>query len=226
MGTPGDFPGVEAIGGPCCLPTTLSFLPQALRIWRNGSTRDVSLAMYLMMFAGQVMWLTYGVVIGSASLIFSNVSALLLVGSVLVLQAARPDGRQSGPARRALAAKRCIVAGFGWATFAVEISKDRQAVVLSKGEQFAAAPKGNPGCWACRSAHCRRQRSHRSARRQVPRMVARCGMKRPVQVIGDHDPGKAAVCQRPGRSVFEIGSQDLDLPVPRRHALSQGRQAL
>ena len=85
MGTPGDF-WVEVIGVFAACLTTLSFLPQALRIWRNGSARDVSLAMYLMMFAGQVMWLTYGVVIGSGSLIFSNVSALLLVGSVLVLK--------------------------------------------------------------------------------------------------------------------------------------------
>lgn len=85
MGTPGDF-WVEAIGVFAACLTTLSFLPQALRIWRNGSARDVSLVMYLMMFAGQVMWLTYGVVIGSGSLIFSNVSALLLVGSVLVLK--------------------------------------------------------------------------------------------------------------------------------------------
>ena len=85
MGTPGDF-WVETIGVVAACLTTLSFLPQALRIWRNGSARDVSLVMYFMMFAGQVMWLTYGVVIGSASLIFSNVSALMLVGSVLVLK--------------------------------------------------------------------------------------------------------------------------------------------
>lgn len=85
MGTPGDF-WVETIGVVAACLTTLSFLPQALRIWRNGSARDVSLVMYLMMFAGQVMWLIYGVVIGSASLIFSNISALMLVGSVLFLK--------------------------------------------------------------------------------------------------------------------------------------------
>lgn len=85
MGNPGDF-WVETIGVVAACLTTLSFLPQALRIWRLGSARDVSLTMYLMMFAGQVMWLTYGAVIGSASLIFSNVSALVLVGSVLLLK--------------------------------------------------------------------------------------------------------------------------------------------
>lgn len=85
MANPGDL-WVEAIGVIAACLTTLSFLPQALRIWRSGSARDVSLTMYLMMFTGQVMWLTYGAVIGSASLIFSNISALMLVGSVLLLK--------------------------------------------------------------------------------------------------------------------------------------------
>ncbi|WP_374650161.1 SemiSWEET family sugar transporter [Dongia sp.] len=85
MANPGEI-WVEGIGVIAACLTTLSFLPQALRIWRSGSARDVSLTMYLMMFAGQVMWLTYGVVIGSASLVFSNISALILVGSVLLLK--------------------------------------------------------------------------------------------------------------------------------------------
>lgn len=85
MATPGDF-WVEVIGVLAACSTTLSFLPQALRIWRNGSARDVSLIMYLMMFAGQILWLTYGLAIGSASLILANVSALVLVGSVLFLK--------------------------------------------------------------------------------------------------------------------------------------------
>lgn len=85
MASPGDF-WVEAIGVTAACLTTLSFLPQALRIWRHGSARDVSLTMYLMMFAGQILWLAYGVVIGSASLILANISALMLVGSVLLLK--------------------------------------------------------------------------------------------------------------------------------------------
>lgn len=40
MASPGDF-WVEVIGILAACLTTLSFLPQALRIWRNGSARDV-----------------------------------------------------------------------------------------------------------------------------------------------------------------------------------------
>ncbi|MBL8708318.1 MAG: SemiSWEET family sugar transporter [Rhodospirillaceae bacterium] len=85
MASPGQF-WVEVIGIAAALLTTTSFLPQALRIWRNRSARDVSLTMYLMMFAGQILWLAYGVVIGSVSLILANSTALMLVGSVLLLK--------------------------------------------------------------------------------------------------------------------------------------------
>jgi MtN3 and saliva related transmembrane protein len=68
-----------------CL-TTFSFLPQAIRILRSRSARDVSLVMYLMMTTGSCMWLIYGLFLGSPSLIFSNAAGVLLVGSVLALK--------------------------------------------------------------------------------------------------------------------------------------------
>ena len=76
----------EAVGLIAACLTTSSFLPQALRIWRTRSARDVSLAMYLMMTAGNTLWLTYGVLIGSISMIFANATCLLMVVSVLVLK--------------------------------------------------------------------------------------------------------------------------------------------
>ncbi len=76
----------EAIGlvGACL--TTFSFLPQAYRIWRSRSARDVSLVMYVMMTSGSVMWLIYGLLLGSPALILSNAVGFLLVGSVLALK--------------------------------------------------------------------------------------------------------------------------------------------
>jgi MtN3 and saliva related transmembrane protein len=77
---------IEALGLLAACLTTSSFLPQALRIWRTRSARDVSLAMYLMMSAGNALWLTYGVLIGSVSMIFANATCLLMVLSVLALK--------------------------------------------------------------------------------------------------------------------------------------------
>ena len=76
----------EAVGLIAACLTTSSFLPQAFRIWRTRSARDVSLAMYLMMTAGTTLWLTYGILIGSVSMIFANATCLLMVLSVLALK--------------------------------------------------------------------------------------------------------------------------------------------
>ena len=76
----------EAIGLIAACLTTSSFLPQAIRIWRTRSARDVSLVMYVMMCAGNTLWLTYGILIGSVSMIFANATCLLMVLSVLALK--------------------------------------------------------------------------------------------------------------------------------------------
>jgi len=76
----------EAVGLIAACLTTSSFLPQALRIWRTRSARDVSLAMYVMMTAGNALWLIYGALIGSISMVFANATCLLMVVSVLALK--------------------------------------------------------------------------------------------------------------------------------------------
>lgn len=77
---------IEALGLLAACLTTSSFLPQAIRIWRTRSARDVSLVMYVMMCAGNSLWLTYGILIGSVSMIFANATCLLMVVSVLGLK--------------------------------------------------------------------------------------------------------------------------------------------
>jgi MtN3 and saliva related transmembrane protein len=84
MNSPGFW--IEALGLFAACLTTSSFLPQAIRIWRTRSARDVSLVMYVMMAAGNSLWLTYGVLIGSISMIFANATCLLMVASVLALK--------------------------------------------------------------------------------------------------------------------------------------------
>jgi len=77
---------VEALGLLAACLTTSSFLPQAIRIWRTRSARDVSLVMYCMMTGGNALWLSYGVLIGSFSMIVANATCLLMVASVLYLK--------------------------------------------------------------------------------------------------------------------------------------------
>jgi MtN3 and saliva related transmembrane protein len=77
---------LETLGFIAAILTTLSFLPQALRIRRLGSADDVSLTMYLMMVTGQGLWLVYGIVIMSPSMIGANVVSMSFVVWVLVMK--------------------------------------------------------------------------------------------------------------------------------------------
>ena len=77
---------LETLGFIAAVLTTLSFLPQALRIRRLGTAGDVSLTMYLMMVTGQVLWLVYALAISSPSMIAANVVGIALVGWVSAMK--------------------------------------------------------------------------------------------------------------------------------------------
>lgn len=74
----------EVLGYLAAACTTVSFLPQVLRVWKTRSARDISLAMYMLFVAGVVFWLLYGLAIHSLPVILANSTTLLLAGAVLV----------------------------------------------------------------------------------------------------------------------------------------------
>ena len=66
--------------------TTAAFVPQVLKIWRTRSARDVSLAMYAVFTTGVVLWLVYGIALGSVPIIVANVLTLVLALAVLLMK--------------------------------------------------------------------------------------------------------------------------------------------
>lgn len=76
----------EAIGFLAAVLTTLSFLPQALRILRTGDTAAISLSMYSLFTIGVGLWLVYGLAVGSAPVILANAVTLCLAGLILSLK--------------------------------------------------------------------------------------------------------------------------------------------
>ena len=101
----GWLPTVLGLVAGCC--SSFAFVPQVLKIWREGDTRAISLRMYVMRVAGFVLWLGYGLALGSVPLVVFNVLNLLLGGTVLALKLrgeARPDRASERPATGAGAA--------------------------------------------------------------------------------------------------------------------------
>ena len=68
----------ESIGILAAILTTSAFIPQVYKIYKEKKAQGVSLTMYLIMFVGVLLWLVYGVLIGSIAIIIANsVTAIL-----------------------------------------------------------------------------------------------------------------------------------------------------
>jgi MtN3 and saliva related transmembrane protein len=74
------------MGTVAALLTTVSFVPQALRIVRTRDTHSLSLPMYLAFTVGVGFWLGYGMVLHSWPMIVSNAITFLLAMTILVLK--------------------------------------------------------------------------------------------------------------------------------------------
>ena len=84
---------MNGIGSVAAICTTVSFLPQLVRVWQRKSARDISLSMFLLFSFGVACWLVYGLGIGSAPIIAANAVTLALALAILTLKL-RYDGRQ------------------------------------------------------------------------------------------------------------------------------------
>ncbi len=74
----------ETLGFAAAGCTTFALVPQVVRIWRRRSAEDISLAMYLTMVAGVILWIVYGMRIHSAPLVAANAVSLGLACAVLI----------------------------------------------------------------------------------------------------------------------------------------------
>lgn len=65
--------------------TTVSFLPQAIKIIKTKHTKDLSVGMYSVLTLGVVLWLTYGVLIEDLPIIVANGITLVFISTILFL---------------------------------------------------------------------------------------------------------------------------------------------
>ncbi len=63
--------------------TTVSFIPQAIRVIKTKSTADISLGMFLAMSVGIVCWLIYGILRNDVVVISANVVSVVFSGIIL-----------------------------------------------------------------------------------------------------------------------------------------------
>ena len=74
------------IGYAAGLLTTISFVPQALKIHRSRSARDISLPMFVAFTIGVALWTAYGILKGEIPIIVWNLVTLGLAAWILAMK--------------------------------------------------------------------------------------------------------------------------------------------
>jgi MtN3 and saliva related transmembrane protein len=77
---------ITLLGLVAAIFTTLSFLPQAIKIIKTKETGSISLLMYIFLECGLLLWLVYGILIKNFPIIAANAVALCLSSIVLTLK--------------------------------------------------------------------------------------------------------------------------------------------
>ena len=58
--------------------TSITFLPQVIKVWKSRSAKDLSLLMLVLLMIGVSLWLAYGLVMADAAIIYTNSMVLLM----------------------------------------------------------------------------------------------------------------------------------------------------
>lgn len=77
---------ISLIGYVAACLTTLSFLPQAIKVISTRNTQGISLLMYGMFVVGVLMWLIYGVLIDNLAVSLANLLTLLFALPILIIK--------------------------------------------------------------------------------------------------------------------------------------------
>ena len=73
----------QIIGLLAAILTTSAFLPQVIRVVKTHSTKDISLAMFIIFCIGILLWLIYGIMIKDVPVIIANAATFILAGVIL-----------------------------------------------------------------------------------------------------------------------------------------------
>jgi MtN3 and saliva related transmembrane protein len=79
------MPWTTILGAIAALCSTVSFVPQAVKVIRTQDTKDLSRGMYALTVSGFAFWTTYGVLLRQWPLIAANGICLVLSAFILAM---------------------------------------------------------------------------------------------------------------------------------------------
>jgi len=69
---------IKNVGFFAAFCTTVAFVPQAIKVYKTKSTKDISLYMFLIFTIGVFSWLVYGLILSDLPLVIANAVTLIL----------------------------------------------------------------------------------------------------------------------------------------------------
>jgi MtN3 and saliva related transmembrane protein len=66
--------------------TTISFLPQVIKIYKDKDTKSLSLSMFILFFIGMTFWLLYSIFLNKIEMIIPNGITLFLSSYILYMK--------------------------------------------------------------------------------------------------------------------------------------------
>ena len=81
-----DFSIAALVGTLAGICSTSSFIPQVIKVWREGDTEAISKKMYLVTVTAFSLWIIYGLMIGSMPIIVFNIASLALSATILAIK--------------------------------------------------------------------------------------------------------------------------------------------
>jgi len=66
--------------------TTVSFVPQVLKVYKTRHTKDLSIFMLLLFCAGVALWTLFGILLAEVAIIVPNAVTLILAAYILAMK--------------------------------------------------------------------------------------------------------------------------------------------
>jgi MtN3 and saliva related transmembrane protein len=74
---------IELLGIIAAILTTVSFVPQAYKVYKTDHTISLSYRMYIIICSGFFLWMIYGIYLRKKPIIFANLFSLILALYIL-----------------------------------------------------------------------------------------------------------------------------------------------
>ena len=78
--------GVDILGYAAGAITSLTFLPQVIKTWKEKSAKDISLLMFVIAAVNEVMWIAYGALLNNWVIILTNAIVLAMSLTMIYLK--------------------------------------------------------------------------------------------------------------------------------------------